>query len=179
MGKYAVVVIDMLNDFVTGKLKCDRAQRIIPNIKRLSEAARKTGNLVVYVGDAHLPNDVEFKVWGPHALRGTKEAETIPELKPQKGDVVLEKRQYSAFGGTDLNHILRNAGVENVIITGLHTNICDRHTAASAFFNGYNVVVPDDCTEAFTDKDHLEGLEYLKLCYKAEVLSTNELIKKL
>jgi nicotinamidase-related amidase len=179
MAKYAVIIIDMLNDFVTGKLKCDRAQNIIPNIKKLSAAAHAKGHPVIYVGDAHLPTDVEMKLWGEHAMKGTKAAETIPELAPQKGDIVLEKREYSAFGGTDLDHILRYQGVENTIITGLHTNICDRHTAASAYFNGYNVIVPNDCTDAFTEKDHLEGLEYLKMCYKAEVLKTDELIKKL
>ena len=179
MGKNAVIIVDMLNDFVTGKLKCDRAQRIIPNIRKLSDAARKKGQLVVYVGDAHLPNDAELAVWGPHAMKGTKEAETIPELAPKKGDYVLEKRTYSAFHETGLDMLLRENGVDTVIVAGLHTNICDRHTSADAFFRGYKVVVPEDCVEAFDDAAHQQGLEYLKMCYKAEVLKAEELVKRL
>lgn len=58
----AVVVIDMLNDFVTGGLKCERAQRIIPNIKKLLQAASSSGNVVVFGNDAHRPEgDREFE----------------------------------------------------------------------------------------------------------------------
>ena len=52
----AVVVVDMVKDFVHGKLKTERAQRIIPNINNLMRAARQTGRPVVFVGDAHLPS---------------------------------------------------------------------------------------------------------------------------
>jgi len=178
MGK-AVLIIDMANDFVTGKLKCKRAQRIIPNIRRLAEAARARKVPVIYVNDAHLPTDSELRVWGPHAMRGTKEAEVIPELAPRKGDIVLEKRTYSAFHETGLDTLLRENNVDTVIITGLHTNICDRHTSADAFFRGYKIIVPEDGVDAFTEEDHIKGLEYLKMCYKAEVFPMDELIEKL
>ena len=64
----AVIVIDMLKDFVHGKLKCERALRIIPNLRKLIESARSFGIPVIYVGDAHLPEDFELKLWGEHAL---------------------------------------------------------------------------------------------------------------
>jgi len=179
MGKKAIVVVDMLNDFVTGGLKCDRAQRIIPNIKKLLEAARKKNVPVIYVGDAHLEGDSELRVWGPHGMKGTKGAETIPELAPQKGDFVLEKRFYSAFFETGLDSILRSQGVDTVVVVGLHTNICDRHTSAGAFFRGYKVIVPEDGVDAFEEKIHKDGLEYLKMAYKAEIPTVEELIKAL
>ncbi|NWG09052.1 MAG: isochorismatase family protein, partial [Nitrososphaerales archaeon] len=62
--------------------------------------------------------------------------------------------------------------------TGLHTNVCDRHTAADAFFRGYKIVVPEDCVDAFTEKDHLEGLKYLKAMYQAEITKSSLLVKK-
>jgi nicotinamidase-related amidase len=175
----AVVVIDMVNDFVTGKLKCERAQGVVPHIKKLVEAARAKKVPVIYVSDAHLETDRELNVWGPHAMKGTKEAEIIPELAPKKGDYVLEKRTYSGFFETGLDSILRHHKVDTVIVTGLHTHICDRHTTADAFFRGYHVIVPSDCVDSFTEEDHLKGLEYLKMAYKVETPKTDELVKNL
>jgi len=172
----AVLVIDMVNDFVSGKLKCERAERIIPNIKRLLSAAREEGKPVVYVSDSHLPADHELSLWGSHAMEGSKGAEVIAELKPQKGDYSLGKRTYSGFYETGLDPLLRGLKVDTVYITGLHTNICDRHTAADAFFRGYKIVVVEDGVEAFEEKDHLEGLDYLRKIYGAEIKKVNEII---
>src|SRR3990170_7795303 len=145
----AVIIVDMLNDFVTGKLEVDRAKHIIPNIKRLIEAARKNAVPVIYSNDAHYPQDVEVtRKWGKHAIKGTKGAEVIPELKPDKKDYVVEKRTYSGFYETGLDPLLRSLyggeGVKTVVLCGLHTHICVRHTAADAFFRGYGIIVTSD-----------------------------------
>jgi len=174
----AVIVIDMLNDFVTGELKCERAQKIISNIKRLVESARRKGVPVIYSNDAHLQTDFELGKWGKHAMKGTKEAEVIPELKPEKKDYVLEKRVYSGFFETELDSLLRNLKVDTLVLTGLHTNICVRHTAADAFFRGYKLKVPRDATDAFTEKDYKEGLQYLKEVYNAEITETDKIIRE-
>jgi len=175
----AVVVIDMLEDFVTGELKCERAHRIIPNIKKLVETARKKNIPVIYSNDAHLPTDFELKKWGKHAMKGSKGAEVISQLKPTKEDVVLEKRVYSGFFETGLDSTLRNLKVDTLILTGLHTNMCVRHTAADAFFRGYKIIIPQDATEAFTEKDYKEGLAYLKKVYNAEITETDKIVKKM
>jgi nicotinamidase-related amidase len=174
--KEAVLVIDMLNDFVNGKLKCDRAQPIIPNIKRLNEAARQNGKDVIYVNDAHLPTDYELTLWGPHAMKGTPGAQVIEELEPKKTDYVIEKRTYSGFFETGLDSLLRDLNVEKVYLTGLHTHMCARHTAADAFFRKYKIVAVEDGLQAFTEKDHKDGLEYFPN-YKAEVKTVDEIIK--
>jgi len=173
----ALLIVDMCNDFVTGKLKCDRAQRIIPNIRRLAKAARRADVPVIYCNDAHLPTDFELRVWGPHAMRGTRGAQTIPELKPEPKDVVLEKRTYSAFYETGLDDVLRAHDVKELVITGLHTNICDRHTTADAFFRGYVPVIPDDGVEAMDEASHLSGLEYLKTIYGAKITHSDAVMK--
>lgn len=177
----AVIIIDMLNDFVTGKLKIDRAQRVIPNIKRLIEAARTKNIPVIYVNDAHFPQDLEVtRKWGEHAIKGTKGAEVIPELQPAPKDYVLEKRTYSGFYETGLDPLLRSLnngeGVKTVILCGLHTHICVRHTAADAFFRGYRIVIVKDGVEAFTDEDQAQGLKYLNQVYGAQILTTDEVI---
>jgi len=174
----AILVIDMLEDFVTGELKCERAQKIIPNIKKLIESARKKGIPVIYSNDAHLQTDFELGKWGKHAMKGTRGAEVIPQLKPDKKDYVLEKRVYSGFFETGLDSLLRNLKVDTVILTGLHTNLCVRHTAADAFFRGYKIKIPKDATEAFTENAYKEGLQYLKEYYNAEITETDKIIKE-
>ncbi len=173
----AVIVIDMLNDFVTGKLRCERADHIVPNLQKLLAAARKQGVHVVYSSDAHLKEDSELRVWGEHAMKGTKGAEVIPELRPQLTDYVFEKRTYSAFFETGLDQLLRSLSVTKLYITGLHTNICDRHTSADAFFRGYELVILQDGVEAFDEKSQTEGLEYLRMNYKAEIKTVEEAIE--
>lgn len=178
MATPAVLVIDMLNDFVTGELRCDRADRIIPRLQTLLDGARAAGVPVVYSGDAHLPEDFELRVWGEHAMAGTEGAEVIPELAPQEGDHEVPKRTYSAFHETGLDSLLRGLGIDTVVVTGLHTNICDRHTTADAFFRGYRVVVVTDGTEAFTEEEHRDGLAYLEKVYGAELRTTDELVEE-
>ena len=73
----AIIVINMANDFVYGKLKCERAQRIIPNLKKLVEEARKLGVPVISVNDAHLPVDPEIKLWGEHAMKSSEGMQVI------------------------------------------------------------------------------------------------------
>lgn len=180
----AVIILDMLNDFVTGGLKCDRATHIIPNIKKLVAAARNRGVPVIYSNDAHLSVDEEVVArWGKHAIKGTKGAEVIPELKPTKKDYIVEKRTYSGFHETGLDMLLRSLyhsqGVKTVILTGLHTNICVRHTAADAFFRGYKIIVAEDGVEAFTQEDHEQGLKYLKNVYSAKIATVDKIIKEL
>ena len=134
--KPAILVIDMLNDFVTGELRCDTAQEIIPSIQKLLNAAREHDLPVIFCNDAHLHCDSELKKWGKHAMKGSKGAEVIPELDPTPNDYIIEKRTYSGFFETGLDLLLRDLHSDTVIITGMHTNICDRHTAADAFFRG-------------------------------------------
>ncbi len=180
MGKSAVIVVDMLNDFVTGAIRCDRAQRIIPPLQALLAGAREAGVPVIYSNDSHLPEiDREFRIWGPHALRGTPGADVIPELAPAPQDYVIPKRRYSGFYGTDLGLLLRELAVDTVILTGLHVNMCVRHTAADAYNEDLNIVVPSDGTEAFSDADYEGGLAYLKQVYGAEITTVADLVERM
>jgi len=176
----ALVVIDMLNDFVTGTIANPRAERIIPLIDELLQKARSDRGewLVVYANDAHLPQDFELRVWGEHAMAGTPGAEIIPELAATAGDFILPKRTYSSFHETGLDDLLRQFRADTVVLTGQHTNICLRHTTADAFFRGYHVIVPRDAVEAISDEDHESGLRYLETIYKADLPYTKELLEK-
>jgi nicotinamidase-related amidase len=173
------MVIDMINDFVTGVFKNERAEKIIPDIQRLLNFARENKIPVIYVNDAHLPNvDTEFDVWPQHAVAGTWGAQVVDELKPKKGDFVIEKRRYSAFHGTGLDQLLRELKVDTLILTGVVTDICIQHTAADAFFRGYKIIVPEDCVETIDEQTQKAALDYLKRVYGSEITRADELMKR-
>jgi nicotinamidase-related amidase len=116
-------------------------------------------------------------VWGPHAMAGTPGAQVIPELAPVEDEFVLGKRVYSCFHETGLDPLLRQYGVDHVVLVGQHTHICMRHTSADAFYRGYEITVPQDGVEAFTDEDHESGLKYLRDIYKVDTPYTKELLE--
>jgi nicotinamidase-related amidase len=176
-AKAAILVVDMLNDFVTGALKCPRAEAIVPKTAELLGAARAEGIPVIFCNDAHLKGiDHELQLWGDHAIAGTPGAQVIPELKQTSQDYVVPKRRYSGFFHTDLDLLLKELGVDTVIMTGLHTHMCVRHTSADAYQLGYDVVVAKDATNSFTEEDYVSGLKYLHEVYGAEISDVDSLI---
>jgi len=113
------------------------------------------------------------------ALEGTEGAEVIPELAPADDDLTVEKHVYSSFFETPLDSLLRSRKVDTVILTGLHTHLCVRHTAADAFFRGYKILVPEDGVDSFTAEDHESGLAYLKEYYGATITDAASILKGL
>src|SRR5881628_4205309 len=125
--KRALIVVDMIEDFVHegGALYCGPSMaRIVPVVQNEIARARSAAEPVVYLTDNHLLGDAEFQMFGPHAIAGTKGAEIVPELAPRKDDVVIPKRRYSGFFGTDLDITLRERGVDSLRPVGHSTNIC-------------------------------------------------------
>lgn len=175
--KQAILVVDMLNDFVTGALKCDRGLAIVPQTAKLLRGARKAGVPVIFCNDAHIKDiDHELKLWGDHAIAGTEGAKVIPELEQCESDYVVPKRRYSAFFRTDLDLLLKELGVDTVILTGLHTHMCVRHTAADAYQSGYDVIVAKDATDSFTQEDYDYGIKYLVATYGATITDVDSLL---
>lgn len=178
--KYVLLIIDMLEEFVRGRLRAEATEAVIPTIQKLLACARKVGIPVVYAADSHYPKvDGEFELWGPHAVRGLPESQVVVELEPQEGDYVIYKRRYDAFFETDLDLLLRELGASTTILTGIHTHICVQQTAVGAFYRGYKVVVPVDCVAAATREWHERGLEYMRAFLGAELLTSDQLIERL
>ena len=102
MNKPAIILLDMLNDFVTGALKVQRANSVIAPLQRLVVAARKNNVPVIYSNDAHYPQDVEItRKWGNHAIKGTEGAKVIPELQPDETkDYIVERISEIPLGST-------------------------------------------------------------------------------
>src|SRR5659263_441193 len=152
--KKVLIVVDMINDFVTGKLGSDRARKIVPYISTLIKKAKKQGIPVIYLRDAHTPDDKELGIWGEHAMKGSQGSEIIPDLKPEKNDIVIEKKWYSAFVDTQLPDILKRLGADTIIFSGVSTDICVQNNVASAYFSGYTTIVPQDCTASIDEASY-------------------------
>lgn len=172
-----MIIIDMINDFVTGKFGFSGAVEIVPRIQQLLAVARARGIPVIFACDAHKPGDPELRVWGEHAMAGTKGAEIVRELSPVKGEAVIFKHTYDVFQVSRLKRLLRKKGVEEVVLTGVVTEICVQHTAAGAFYNGYRVVIPEDCVASPEKKDKSHALDYMRRIYGAKITNAEEIIK--
>ncbi len=175
----AIIVIDMLEEFVHGRLKSPQAEEIIPVIHQILLKARAKDIPVIFVADNHFPVDHELVIWGPHAMRGSREARIIKELEPNEKDYVLYKRSYSGFRDTGLDILLRDLKVDTLILTGIHTHICVLHTAWDAFYYGYKLIIVKDGVAAFSKEDHEYALKYMEKVYGAKLLDSNEVLKLL
>ena len=173
----ALIIVDMLKDFVDGELANPRAQRITAPLRRLLDHARESGWVVVFSNDAHRPGDPELGIWGEHAMEGSPGAQVIDELAPRDGELVSPKRTYGAFDETGLADELRERGVDEVVITGQHTHICVRHSSYGALRNGFGITIPRDAVCAFEGVDEEDALEYLKMAYGANVTTVDELVE--
>lgn len=173
----------MLNDFIKGALRSDRASTIVSPIKDLISVARGEGIPLFYCNDKHMKNDPELKIWGPHSMKGSEGSKVISELEPEKYDRIVPKRFYGSFDSTNLDTLLKESyngkGATTLIITGIHTHICVKHTSYGAFIRGYNIIIPEDAVNAFTKEDHESGLSYIKNHYGAQITRTSEIINNL
>ena len=177
----ALVVVDMLNDFMDGVLGNPAAKEIVGPIAELIDRARASEDWVVlYANNAHLETDVELQVFPPHAMAGTRGADVIDELRPGADDIVVPKRFYSAFTQTDFDAVLSTRDVERLVIVGQHTDCCVRHTSYDAFVRGYQLVVCPDATAVFEPGAsepvgirQERALDYLRTYYGAALESSS------
>lgn len=165
MEKKALLIIDMLNDFVRedGALYIGNAGRkIIPVIAELAADARSKGWPVFYICDQHRPDDLEFKMFPPHCIIGSEGARVCDELVPEERDLIIPKRRYSGFYGTELDLALRERGIEEIILVGVCTNICVLYTAADARMRNYRAVVVKDGVASFDEAAHRFALNEME-----------------
>lgn len=160
------LVVDMVVGFLEPgrNLYCgDDARGIIPHVRELVERERAAGAEVFFICDTHDPDDLEFQMFPVHCVRGTEEAEVIPELADlAESAAIIRKRRYSAFFDTDLERRLADADPDKIIICGVCTDICVMHTAADARNRDYAVEIPADCVTSFDQAAHEYALKHMK-----------------
>src|SRR3954466_1784106 len=175
-AKTALVVVDMQNGFMlpeVGHAPCKMAFEIVPNINRLARAVRATGGTVVWIQTAFTEETLTswstlYGMVGPKGAEkrrrslsvDSKGYELFPDLKVEPQDMIVEKKRYSAFiqGSSDLGALLRQRGLDTLLITGTVTNVCCESTARDAMMLNFNTVMITDGNAANTDEDHNAAL---------------------
>jgi nicotinamidase-related amidase len=185
-GPPALLVIDMQRGFIdadAGSYVID-AEPLVHRVGRAVGAARAAGMPVIFSREVHRPSGVDGGrlLWdgrggwvssaprhgtgaaSPPAacVEGTPEVELVPELEPEPGDVVFEKRRFSCFVGTELDLLLRGMGVETLFVTGVCTDVCVLWTVGDAFQRDYHVRVLEDCVAGTSFEAHERALTLMR-----------------
>jgi nicotinamidase-related amidase len=172
MEKTALIVSDMLNDFIDEKgalYSGPGARDIVPFVRRRLEAHRRAGSLVIFLQDAHAEDDLEFEKFPRHCVAGTWGSRIIEELAPQPGERVLPKTRYSGFYGTDLEKILSRYGPAEVEVVGVCTSICVMDTVGGLANRDYRTTVPRAGVADFDDESHRYALQRMERLYGATI----------
>lgn len=155
-----LVVVDMQNDFVTGALKNEYAEKIIPRIKERIEIAKEKGDYVFFTKDTHY-NDYPYTQEGhflpvPHCIYKTHGWEIVDELKPY-AEYVYEK---PTFGCLELAKNLLPFEFDNIEFVGTCTDICVMANAVlfKTFFPEKTIIVNESCCAGTTKTNHLKAL---------------------
>jgi nicotinamidase-related amidase len=164
------------------------ARGVIDRIARLASACRAVGRPVVHSTIVPLPGYVGFTASclllgslkkAGMIVAGNPAAEIHPRLTPYETDIVVERHQgLTPFHATQLEPLLRNLGIDTVIVTGVSTNIGVPGACLEAVNRGLQAVVPEDCTAgAWPEAHEFQVTHTLPLL--ATVTTSGELIKAL
>jgi nicotinamidase-related amidase len=185
-GKSALVIIDMQRDFVEPggfgeSLGNDVSilRKVIPPTKRVLDACRKASIMVVHTREGHRPDLSDCPqskmergkptrkigddgTMGRLLVRGEKGHDIVSELYPIPGEVVIDKPGKGAFYATDLELVLRNAGIKTLIVCGVTTEVCVNTTVREGNDRGFNCVVLEDCVGSYFTEFQQAGLAMIK-----------------
>jgi isochorismate hydrolase len=172
----ALLVIDMQSYFQR------IIQPVLENISGVIQTCRQKRIPIVFTQHGHTDPSSDSGVlgewWGEVIRHGTKDWEFIPEMKIDSKDTILPKKRYSAFHETQLESILRSKGIQELIISGVMTNLCCETTARDAFMRDYRVFFLIDGTATGKVEYHLATLKNLGYGF-AYLMTCDELIQML
>jgi nicotinamidase-related amidase len=182
----ALLIIDMQRDFLEpggfGEALGNDVARLkaaVGPIRSVLDAARRSGMLVVHTREGHRPDlsdatprklergalTLRIGAQGPMGrilVRGEPGHDIIPELYPVAGEPVIDKPGKGAFYQTDLELMLKNRGIETLLVCGVTTEVCVNTTVREANDRGYRCIVLSDCCASYFPEFHAAGLAMIK-----------------
>jgi len=185
-GKTALIIIDMQRDFLEpggfGAALGNDVARLTAAVgpcAAVLAAARRAGILVIHTREGHRPDltdaprlkvergDPALRIGAPGPMgrilvRGERGHDIVPELYPVAGEPVIDKPGKGAFYQTDLELVLRNRGIETLLVCGVTTEVCVNTTVREANDRGFRSIVLADCCASYFSEFHEVGLKMIK-----------------
>jgi len=182
----ALLIIDMQRDFLEpggfGAALGNDVSRLKAAVEPCADvlaAARRAGVLVIHTREGHRPDltdappikvergDPSLRIGAPGPMgrilvRGEPGHDIIPELYPAAGEPVIDKPGKGAFYQTDLELMLRNRGIETLLVCGVTTEVCVNTTVREANDRGFRCIVLADCCASYFPEFHDMGLKMIK-----------------
>jgi nicotinamidase-related amidase len=203
IGKSALIIVDMQNDFVHPEGGFAHRARenpgaaidmpfltgTIPHVKRLADAFRTAGRPVVYLAHVLKPDysDAQIPYWrrGRPAggnrtfiTEGTWGAQIIDELQPHEGEHLVVKKGYGGFSNTPLDTILRNMGVTTCVVSGVTTCVCVSTTVRGGVEHNYRMILVSDAVAEVSRDTHEAELKTMARVF-ADVKTVDEVVAML
>ncbi len=181
----ALVLVDVQKGILTMPLAPHDAETLVKNAAALGQRFQEAGGTIVLVNVAFAPDGVDRlkqEVDAPMAVRPgglpPDWTEFAPEIAALRADVVVTKRQWGAFHGTELDLQLRRRGIATVVMGGIATNFGVESTAREAWQHGYAVIVAEDATTSIGPDLHAFAIERI-LPRIARIRSTADILAAL
>lgn len=194
--KTALVVVDLQNAFMLDGVAHNpvmMAREIVPNVNRLAASVRAAGGTVVWIQTT--ATDDVTETWSVYdelsspqqaerrkaALRAGSRGHALwAELDVQPSDLRVEKTRFSAFlqGSSDLERVLRQRGLDTILIAGTVTGVCCESTARDAMMRNFRVLMISDANAAKSDEEHAAALVAFYTTF-GDVMTIDEVVARL
>lgn len=141
-------------------------RQVIPNIQRLQAAFRERGGEVIFTVIESLTQDgrdrsLDHKLSNYHAPKGSHEAQVVEPIKPVGDEIIIPRTSSGIFNSTNIDYVLRNLGIDFLVIAGVCTNQCVESAVRDAADRGYLVTLIEDACAAHSEAEHEASLKVL------------------